>query len=566
MKIRLLGKNSIHQSKRVLVSVLCGKDFERTKYVLNSVIAQTGTDFELIVLGRRSYIDSFESLFEILNYSKVKSNVFCKFSDSSESIDMLSLIQRNAIEGNYDYVVVLPPNVALYSNDSLAKILDYTSKHPRDYYSFSSAEIIDEKYVGETEFGPIVVSTAILKTGKKTFGQYSINRHKEETKVKNSGRSIIKIVMFVTSFSIWPSLKTLYDAAINDSRVEIKLVHVHNTHVNADEEIVLNEIKIFKENGVDVISSSAYDLDQDNPDIAIYGLPYSTIEKRFTIDEVSKRVRRCVYIPYGFTLNSNWDELVRLRYKIAMMYLAWLVFYADDSELEYARKHVYGAGDNLVSIGIPRIDLIKNLDAKSYPEYTTMINCFAKGRKIGLWNTHHSIDAGENSFSSWKVMGESIIEYIKSQNDVYFIWRPHPYFAEALRKYLGDARFDNFLRDIEAIDNLYIDKEETYLKSFSVADFFISDASSLVKEFLFMDKPVIVTVSDKTIVDESNPVTCFDICSSPTEFICKIEEITRGLDIHKVDRKKYISQGLQNDITVGEKLLDYIMEKYYEEH
>lgn len=551
--------NRCHDSKRVLVCVLCGDCFERTKYILNTAVSQSYPFYEILVVGKQRDIDSFEEMFEILNASNHRVFVNCKYSKGTSSANYLLEAHNIALEGAFDYLCVLPEGVAFYDNKSLEEMMNTDMDEKSDTRFFSSIKIIDNEYVGNCRLGPELYSVNKLICTDKVFGQYVESKSNDLIPTK---KNKLKIVMFVTSYSIWPSMKTLYEAAERREDIDIKLVHVHNSHLNANESIVTDEIRTFHSNGYTVIASNDYDLAGDSPDIAIFGLPYSTVEKAYTIDSVSKIVPRCVYVPYGFKLNTKWEELIKLRYKVAMIYLAWLVFYGDDSELEYARKYIYGDGSNLAAIGLPRMDLIKQLKPDSYPEYARKIQTLAKGRKVAMWNTHHSINSQTQSFSSWKLMGARMIDYIKKHPNVFFLWRPHPYFKEAHKKYVGPEASEIFWNDVKNIENIVVDEEQTYLPAFSVSDFMVSDASSLAKEYLYTGKPVVVTASARDIIDNIHPYDCLEIVYDFDSAASAINRILSGEDIYRDLREQYLSSTIKNDTCIGENMLSYIIDKY----
>ena len=549
------------KGEKVLICVICGNDFERTKYILNTVVAQTYRKYEILVLGKKSDIVSFEEMFEIINYSDKKVDINFRLPEECSDLDYIKYAQEIAQNDACDYVCILPRGVAFYDGSSLEGMMKM-SDLDNSIHSFSSLNVNSSSSFDYFNIQPFIFKPSAIKKNSHTYGQFNCE-FSEQKQIIDKAK--VKIVIFVTSYSIWTSMKTLYEAAIKRNNLDVKLVHIHNSHINANEDIVTKEISTFKSNGYEVIPSEEYDLNNDRPDIVFYGLPYSTVEKRFTIDHVSQIVPRCIYVPYGFKLDTSWEELIRLRYKVAMIYLAWIVFYGDESELQFAKKHIYGDGSNLAAVGLPRMDLIRTLTKDSYPEYSTSIFNRARGRKIALWNTHHSINSEKRSFSSWKQMGQQMVEYIKGNSDVFFLWRPHPYFREALSKYMGEKESHEFWKEIDKVENIYVDEEQTYLPAFSIADLMVSDASSLAKEYLYTGNPVIVTASAEGIIDNIHPFDCMEIYTDIESVISAIDRIKNGNDIKRSARKKYLASILKSDSSVGETMLNYIMTKYEKE-
>jgi len=562
--------NLLRNRNRILLCVFTSNDFERTKYVLQTAVAQKNCDYKLLILGNKSNVSSYEELFEIINYGIEFSR--CKLlllEKNLSSFDYYIMALNEAKKNQFDYICILPPNVAFYCNESLEKLYKKSKKHGIYVGANHLIGLNRECGVFAEDFlsGPTIIPLKTNYIGSSITGQFDVScLHvcSERGRICSSKKDRIEMCFLVSSYSIWSSLESLYVAASKNEQVDAKLVYVRSSHQNESLEKIHKEVNDFKLEGYDILTSDQYKIEERKPDIVIYNTPYSTREKGYNVDEVVKLGAKCIYIPYGMTINSNWKELVRLRYRIAMMYLAWMICYEDNSVAEFAKRNMWGDGKNVYITGSPRIDLIRKLNINSFPNYYDKIKGLAEGRKIVLWNTHHSIvSTDEITFSSWKKFGMGIIDYIRNRNDVFFIWRPHPYFNKALESYMGTEQYQQFIIEVSAIENLYVDNEKTYLASFSVSDIFISDASTMAKEYLFMDKPVIVTVSDKRIIE---PMDALYICEAFTEFKNCLNLLVEGNDYKDSIRKEYISSILGDNNTVGDALLNQIIEKYYNEY
>ena len=544
--------------ERVLVCVICGRDFDRTIQALYTAVEQDHPDYEVFVVGNREDIGSFEKIFEILNYAKVRSDVDFKCPYRRTELDFLEIALREARRKGFDRLCVLPEGASFPEKTSLSRILNGKNPESRSAYRILRKSVARLLRKGEGggcgwSCGPMVFKNNPFPVSNEIDGHY------EE---KISERTPIRMVLFVHSYALWASMQTFYEACQKNKDVDVKIVHVRQYHLYPGDIDTSGEISDFTKNGYKVIASDDYDLASDRPDIAVFGRPYSTVEKGYTIDEVIKIVPRCVYIHYGYMLNTGWQELIRLRYKIAMIYLAWIVFYGDKDELEQGKKYVFGNGSNLAAVGLPRMDITRNLTKNSYPEYAKDIFRRAKGRKIVLWNTHHSINTSDRSFSSWKSIGTRLVEHIKNDHGVFFLWRPHPLFQEELCKFMGEEESKIFFFGVEKCENIYIDKESTYFPAFSVSDLMLSDASSLAKEYLYTGKPVVVTVTEKNIIENIHPYDCLEICDTYESAVSAVDRIIHGTDEKKRSREEYIQSLKIDEKSVGEKMLDYILERY----
>ena len=555
----------------VLVCVICSRNFTCTQNTLDSVIIQEYTDYDFLLLGEKKYIVSFERLFEIINFSVLNDKTEILLSDQQNDIAYyVKQATTYAQEKKYKKVCILSRNVRFHTNNSLSYIVKNNTTI-LDKLCIHTIKHIDTEviviYMSLSRISKPAINKASLLAWLSS-NSLSTPKHYIGTISKNE-KSQIKIVFFANSYSIWPSLQTLYEAAISNSNISVDLVHVNYQHFYSDHSKTTKELSDFKSNGyINIIEASKYKLEVSKPDIAIFGLPYSNMEKGYNIEEVIRIVPRCIYIPYGFHIISNWPELIRLRYKIAMMYLAWIVFYPDTSERDFACKYTWNKGNNIVTLGLPRIDLILSITKNNYySEYNEKIHKLSKGRKIILWNTHHSINSEGFTFSAWKQFGNYIIDYVRYNQEVFLLWRPHPLFYGALKQFLGNERYKEFFSSINNCENIYIDNEASYLPSFSAADIMLSDPSSLAKEFIYTDKPVVVTVSAPNIIENLYPYNCLYICENPESARDTIERLLINDDPKRESRKQYINSVISydNNTTIGETLLNYMLNKYYQE-
>ncbi len=547
---------------KVLIVANISVDIERTLYVLRTAVAQSYNNYELLVLGCKPDVHDYEKIFEVLNYGIDFDR--CKivlFNSKISELYRFSYSYFFAKKKQCNYVCFLPENIALYDSDSLENLMH--KKRDIGFVIGRGITCLDDE-VDSTNCEENYMSTLILYNIKKLKLNEKIacQRVIKSTQDKSRAKDRIKIAFLVSSYSIWSSMKTVYESALQNDRCIVDLIYVRSIHTNENDEKIKAEQQDYTKAGYALKTSENYNIINEKPDIVVTGLPYSTREAGFNIDDIEKIGARCVYLPYGMVFETNWPELIRLRYRIAMFYLAWMTCYNDEEEAENARKNYWGNKESIYVTGSPRIDLLKRINANSYSEYKERIIKKANGRTIALWNTHHSIESDEMSFSSWKKFGESIIKYIKNNNEMFFIWRPHPYFPIALKKYLGEKKYESFMNEINKIENLIIDDEESYLKSFSVSDFFISDASSMAKEYLFLDKPVIVTVSDKKIVSSENIEKCTYVVDNYEKFETACNSLKAGKDIKSQNRRNYIDTYVNSKESVGEKIVNLMLLKY----
>ncbi len=92
---------------------------------------------------------------------------------------------------------------------------------------------------------------------------------------------------------------------------------------------------------------------------------------------------------------------------------------------------------------------------------------------------------------------------------------------------------------VSLIQNLKIDDCPTYHAGLKTADVFVSDISSLLKEFVFMGKPVICTVNDSSFLLPGEFSSCLSVpecCAELKETLCRA---IGGYDEKAENRKAY---------------------------
>lgn len=425
-------------------------------------------------------------------------------------------------------------------------------------------QIIDQIMEGNSTFWGIPKGDLILLSGLTDCLAVNRQRFKASPQkgrfAKVFGRSRIKVVFFAQQYSVWPSLKSVYEKMIEDDRFDTDLVYVPYAHFNSDAERLKSELDHYQEQGYPVIHADHYDLRSAQPDIAFFVIPYSYVPSGFQVEEVRKIVRRCIYIPYGIAWETTHPELIRLRYQLPMQYLAWKVFCSDESELQFAQRYSFTGGENFMDIGNPRLDFIKELPLETDKEYIKAIKERARGRKIVLWNTHHSVNDEDSMFSSWTKFGEKILGYFFENNKIFLLWRPHPLFKKALEKHMGSEKFSNLFKKVFSHDNIMMDEYKDYSASFSASDIFISDQSSLVKEYMLTENPVILTVPDPDrLAIHKTLRECLYIPRTDLELDTFLNQLTGDIDEKRTIRLNYIHRyDMDRDSSIAERIIEYV--------
>lgn len=310
------------------------------------------------------------------------------------------------------------------------------------------------------------------------------------SKAKSNARNKFKIVFFVNEYATWPSLKSVYEAARNSPSMEAQIVYLPFSHIDKTESDD-KALSDYRRAGYCPISHEQYDISRECPDIAVYVKPYDSVPPSFYIDETHKVIPHCLYIPYGMEV-GNTAECLGYQCHTPMQYYAWRITAYCRDYMRKMQEHTFTQGQNYLPCGHPRVDL-RLLDYRNDPTYTA-IQQKAGDRKIVLWNTHFTLEDGDNwgSFFHFK---NAVLDYFTAHDDIFLLWRPHPLFYGALAKieHHNLAEIHAWFDALHERNNFYIDRGGDYLPAFAVSDAMISDLASFVPEYLAWGKPLLVT-------------------------------------------------------------------------
>lgn len=373
----------------------------------------------------------------------------------------------------------------------------------------------------------------------------------------------IKVVFFCQEYSTFLSYKSLYDKMKKSEKFICSLVHIPFFHVDkASNE--KDEIDEYKRNGYDeIISHDSFKLNEMSPDIAFYLKPYDLIPKEFYIDEIEKVIDKVIYIPYGMEIGAA-QESIRYQFQLPLHEKAWKCISYCDEHYSRACKYSLTKGKNFVQIGHPRFDL-SQLDLTNNENYID-IKKKAGNRKIVLYNPHFTIEDGD-TWGAFKQFGMEILRYFKEHNDMVLLYRPHPFFKEAfLKEYANDKKtVDEYNDIVNNSDNIIYDKSQDYLVSVHVSDFMISDASSLIPEYLIYNKPIIYT--KKKNASGLNNKKMQDLlysCDTIDDVIKYVELLKDGIDDLREKREIGINSifNYDKEKQVSDKIIDMILSEF----
>ncbi len=298
----------------------------------------------------------------------------------------------------------------------------------------------------------------------------------------------LKILFVYQVASFWPSWDSLYRNCMEDDAIEVKLFRIggeQGDHAQMDH----SEDFLIK-NGIPYEEFTYEKVMAFNPVYMIYQTPYDKGHRpveTWTARFRSKGIRIC-YIPYGIEI-SDTEESRYKHFLLSVVLNAFAVFVLSDEMRAEYEKHCVNA-KAVRAYGLPRFDML--LEPRGLPEsYRDKV----KGRKIVLWKLHFPKVFIENGVKKQATpdLDEYIkfLDYIKKAQDLFFIFMPHPKFADSTidAELLPKAQY--LLNELQKIENVYIDMDDDYRASLVNAKAIIIDRSAIMVEAGVKNVPVL---------------------------------------------------------------------------
>lgn len=297
----------------------------------------------------------------------------------------------------------------------------------------------------------------------------------------------VRAVFFAELGGKWDSLESVYEFMRDDPRFDPVVVltpifRTANENGEQRQEVIYSDY--LTPLGIPFLGYSQYSLEKDCPDLAFICQPYESCTlPQFWPEHIAAHTR-LVYISYfipSIVLKTYPDVLCRMP----VYDVSWRVIGGGQKHYEYYCRYSRHKGANMLVTGLPKIDPV----IKAKENGTALPHGWEciRGKTVFLWNTWFDI-----SISSLRFFDE-ILKWFQAHDDCALIWRPHP-MTEAVTRVSNPELVPLLRRYMDAIlsaPNAILDQESSYLASFVYSDALFSDHSSLMQQYLPMDKPLL---------------------------------------------------------------------------
>ena len=301
----------------------------------------------------------------------------------------------------------------------------------------------------------------------------------------------LKVLFLPYKYSMWDSMRTIWEAAKNDERCECHLVPIPYFERNAQGQVekACYEREDYPSEAEDYRD---FNMEQECPDIIYFHNPYddinlvTSVHPRFYSRELKKYTDTLVYVPYYVAgAVSNLEEGASIYRVPGSIHADRIILQSEELKRAYIQSGI--EEDKLLVLGSPKIDAVL------YPEVTEAQLNLWKGKlgdkKVLLINTSIS---GLLGISDHLYKMENLLVRLNRFLGIGYIWRPHPLLQATISsmKNTEQETYNRLLSLVEDSENGIVDHRHNLYSAIERSDGLVSDYSSLIMQYLFTGKPV----------------------------------------------------------------------------
>lgn len=382
----------------------------------------------------------------------------------------------------------------------------------------------------------------------------------------------INIVFICYNYSMWDSFHTIWKSANADKNCDVVVLPIPFYEIKNNNELVKHDVNLKTyPKQLQAKDYKIYSIEDSKPDIVYIHNPYDQYNKITITDEVyfSYNIKKycdlLVYVPYYLAARrfSSFNRFAKepdLIYGLpAEINSDYLIVSTD----EWSKAMQFAGCDysKIISTGSSKIEATRyytELSSGTHIEW----NQKAKKRKTVLINS--SITDLLNKENYIETM-DNLIRNIINDTDIFLIWRPHPHLMRTIRSLKPRlmSAFNQLVSHVENSENAVIDISEGPYDAIIASDALISDNSSLLKTYIYTEKPVL-NISVKPNPKAENCI--LDIYSTYINENCNIDQfigyIKQGSDPLKKTRLHKANKKLHSIDGSGDRIHKEILFKY----
>ncbi|MFS0688510.1 CDP-glycerol glycerophosphotransferase family protein [Sporosarcina sp. 179-K 8C2 HS] len=375
---------------------------------------------------------------------------------------------------------------------------------------------------------------------------------------------VYHIVFFAELGQKWDSMKSVYDAFKKRDDCSVKVVQTPIFRAVEKEAGEIETDVIYEDYlthlGIKNIPYDDYDLSQELPDIGFISNPYEGVTlPQFWPENIAKYTK-LVYIPYYTEMSIN-DASIQVNCELPVARHAWRIISQSEKVKDMHVRYSLKKGENVLVTGLPKWDGMCDSiisSNKFNEEWKRKLN----NKKVFLWNSHFDINSQTSTFLEY---GRSIIDLFSKNEDIALIWRPHPMTDTIFKLYLPEYadHWEESKSIVEGSGNMVLDTNNSYDIAFEFSDALISDYSSMIVQYLFTQKPILVLQKGNGAVantEELVQTSLLEQAKNQSDIERFITNIKKGIDENLSKRMQIISDDLPYaDGKIGEQVCHLLL-------
>lgn len=374
----------------------------------------------------------------------------------------------------------------------------------------------------------------------------------------------VRAVFFAELGEKWDAMESVYEFMRHDPRFDPVIVRTPVGRVverdgKREQEVIYQDF--LTPMGIPSLGYDQYDIEEDCPELAFISQPYASCTlEQFWPENIAKHTR-LVYLPY-FLPSIVLSDYPQVLCQLPVYDRAWRVIGSNQKHYKYYRRYSHHGGANMLVTGVPKIDPIIKLREQQVP-LPTGWEC-VQGKTAFLWNTWYDINASSLRFF------DEVFAWFAAHPDCALIWRPHPMTDTITKLYSPDlyARFQGHIQAVDDAPNMVVDRETSCCPSFAYSSAQVSDHSSMMQQYLLMDKPLLwfLNLSASTTGEEFIGCKWMERAERSDEILAFLERISRGEDRNARLRRETIERDLPTaDGRCGERVCEAVWEALHRE-
>lgn len=379
-------------------------------------------------------------------------------------------------------------------------------------------------------------------------------------KVKRKGHSAskkMKVGFVVFEPETWDKLNPVYNELKSRKGIEVKIIIVPSfdqalkitTHYGKE----LNYFKKIDNDSVLACQNNKWiNIEKEEYDYIFYQDPYNEhVPPALRSDNVVKFAKIC-YVPYGFVGSNDLSNIVTNKAFFRNVTYGFL-----DTQNNF--KILTNRYQNNIKKGLQHFNIM------GYPAYEEFFE-YAKAnneiKKI-LWAPRWTYDKkiGKSHFFEYK---DKFNELSKKYPNILFTIRPHPMmFSNFIKSGLmTEEEFLHYKKELELLEiELSLNKDVS--EDLKTTDILISDFSSIIPMFYFMNKPVIYTDTDMALNEEYRIIMDNSyIADNWNKVGAYIDDLVNGIDLKNSQRYADIKEQYKLHHEASRKIVDCLVNDY----